>query len=590
MRKRRREVALTLLAGVLALAVVASVWAVKTGSSEAQQDAIGDSEWTLVVDGLVQSPLSLTFDDLVAMPTTTVFAELYCVGLPTMSLAVGDWTGVRLGFILNQAGVLPEAWKIAFYADDGFTTDLPLTTAMRDDIILAYERDGEPLTENVRLVVPCKWGYKWITEPTHIELVDYDFLGKYESSGHYSDEANRMPEDIDCDEVLNDDDNCPAIPNPGQEDVDQDGMGDACDNCVAIPNPGQEDVDGDRAGDICDNCPSVYNLTQTNSDSDSLGDACDNCPFTDNESQSDVDSDGVGDACDNCPSTDNESQSDADSDGVGDVCDLCTNDPDNDADNDGICVGSGYLPPKTGDNDNCPSVTNENQLNLDPDSHGDACDNCPLVGNEEQTNTDGHHKGDDCDDDDDDDGWDDDEEVSGGAGAGDTEGSDPLDDGSTPEVCDGVDNDGNEGADEGFPDGDSEGTADCVAPDIDSDSDGTPNSTDDDCDDANDGAHFSDVQENYMGSDPCVKCYVEGQDNDPYDTNQTGGPINVLDLFAFVDAQAIGGKISDDNAGGTYSHRLDLNQAATQKGQINVLDLFVFVNKGVIGQACGVGY
>jgi hypothetical protein len=125
-----------------------------------------------------------------------------------------------------------------------------------------------------------------------------------------------------------------------------------------------------------------------------------------------------------------------------------------------------------------------------------------------------------------------------------------------------------------------------VDPDVDSDSDGTPNSTDTDCDDANDGAHFSDVQENYMGTDPCVKCYTAGQDNDPYDTNQSGGKINVLDLFVFVNAQAIGGAISDDNANGIYWHRLDLDQ----NGSINVLDLFVFVNKGVIGDTCGIGY
>lgn len=39
------------------------------------------------------------------------------------------------------------------------------------------------------MVVPGKWGYKWIRGPTRIVLVDYDFLGYWESSG-YSDEAD----------------------------------------------------------------------------------------------------------------------------------------------------------------------------------------------------------------------------------------------------------------------------------------------------------------------------------------------------------------------------------------------------------------
>ena len=98
---------------------------------------------------------------------------------------------------------------------------------MRDDIILAYEKDGEPLAENLRLVVPCKWGYKWIRDPIHIELVDYDFLGHYESRG-YSDEAD-ISGDMDCDGVADEEDNCESVSNPDQTDTDGDSLGDACD-------------------------------------------------------------------------------------------------------------------------------------------------------------------------------------------------------------------------------------------------------------------------------------------------------------------------------------------------------------------------
>jgi hypothetical protein len=40
----------------------------------------------------------------------------------------------------------------------------------------------------LRLVVPGRWGYKWIHHLNKIELVNYDFLGKFESQG-YSDSA-----------------------------------------------------------------------------------------------------------------------------------------------------------------------------------------------------------------------------------------------------------------------------------------------------------------------------------------------------------------------------------------------------------------
>ena len=148
-----------------------------------------DSEWRLLVDGFVQHPLNLTFKELVAMPRSTVDAVLFCVDAPKTPLADGNWTGVRLGLILEKAGVSPKAVKVAFYAEDGFTTDLTVKTAMREDIILAYEKDGKSIPEKLRLIVPGKWGYKWISRVAHVELVNYDFKGIWESRG-YSDEAD----------------------------------------------------------------------------------------------------------------------------------------------------------------------------------------------------------------------------------------------------------------------------------------------------------------------------------------------------------------------------------------------------------------
>jgi DMSO/TMAO reductase YedYZ molybdopterin-dependent catalytic subunit len=158
-------------------------------TSPPTESATSEPQRSLVLDGLVESPLDLTLDELSAMPKTTEYVELYCVDYPTVPVEKGDWTGVRLGLLLEQAGASPEAVKVAFYADDGYSTDLTITTAMREDIILAYERDGMALSEGLRLVVPGKWGYKWISGLTHIELVDYDFTGVWESRG-YSDEAD----------------------------------------------------------------------------------------------------------------------------------------------------------------------------------------------------------------------------------------------------------------------------------------------------------------------------------------------------------------------------------------------------------------
>lgn len=66
----------------------------------------------------------------------------------------------------------------------------------------------------------------------------------------------------DGDEVLDDDDNCVAVPNSDQADRDGDGVGDACDNCPDMSNPDQQDIchlrgDLDGDGDVDRNDVSI---------------------------------------------------------------------------------------------------------------------------------------------------------------------------------------------------------------------------------------------------------------------------------------------------------------------------------------------
>ena len=94
----------------------------------------------------------------------------------------------------------------------------------------------------------------------------------------------------------------------------------------------------------------------------------------------DGDGDGIINSSDNCPLMSNTDQLDTDGDGRGDVCD-------DDYDGDGI----------TNSSDNCPLISNTDQLDTDGDGLGDACDtdddgdglldasdNCPLAPNPSQ--------------------------------------------------------------------------------------------------------------------------------------------------------------------------------------------------------------
>ena len=126
----------------------------------------------LQIDGCVMFPLNLSYYDIVNLPSITVEEELTCVddqlGFFTLK---SNWTGIPLYQILAMATITSDAIKVAFFAVDGFSTDLTIEEAMESNIILAYKENGLDLPSfgggsefatPFRLIVPGRWGYKWI--------------------------------------------------------------------------------------------------------------------------------------------------------------------------------------------------------------------------------------------------------------------------------------------------------------------------------------------------------------------------------------------------------------------------------------------
>jgi DMSO/TMAO reductase YedYZ molybdopterin-dependent catalytic subunit len=124
-------------------------------------------EWTILIHGAVDQLVKLTLAELAAMPQTTVNAELWCVD---RLVTTGNWIGVKLSLILEKAEIDPEALSVKFTAADGYKTELQITEAMREDVIIAYAKDGQTLPETLRLVFPGENGNRWISMITQIEI------------------------------------------------------------------------------------------------------------------------------------------------------------------------------------------------------------------------------------------------------------------------------------------------------------------------------------------------------------------------------------------------------------------------------------
>jgi DMSO/TMAO reductase YedYZ molybdopterin-dependent catalytic subunit len=151
-----------------------------------------DSQYRLVVDGLVDKPLNLSYDDLKALPSTDLVRAFQCV--TGWRVPAVHWQGVQLSVLLEMAGVQPAAKALAFESFDGiYTESLTLAEANRPDVIVAYSMLGGPVsTEHggpVRLYVAPMYGYKSLKWLARIQVVDRVIPGYWETEGDYAVEA-----------------------------------------------------------------------------------------------------------------------------------------------------------------------------------------------------------------------------------------------------------------------------------------------------------------------------------------------------------------------------------------------------------------
>lgn len=145
--------------------------------------------WRLEVGGLVQNDLSFNLDELKALPSVEQFTTLICISNQVGGDLVGNarWRGVPLGRLLAAAGLNQEVTEIGFLAADGYTESLPLERALRDEVMVAYEMNGEPLSRKhgspARLLVPGIYGMKSVKWLTQVVAADADLLGYWQRRG-----------------------------------------------------------------------------------------------------------------------------------------------------------------------------------------------------------------------------------------------------------------------------------------------------------------------------------------------------------------------------------------------------------------------
>jgi DMSO/TMAO reductase YedYZ molybdopterin-dependent catalytic subunit len=167
--------------------------------------------WRLAVGGDgANSQAELTFDDLKRMPSTEIVAVNQCSGnrrglfQPHVAgvewgygaMGCARWKGARLKDVLDKVGIKKEAIEIVLDGADGpvfdktpdFVKSIPVSKAMEETTLIAYEMNGEPLPHlngfPARLILPGWTGTYWTKHLTSVRAVTKPFDGFWMKSAY----------------------------------------------------------------------------------------------------------------------------------------------------------------------------------------------------------------------------------------------------------------------------------------------------------------------------------------------------------------------------------------------------------------------
>jgi len=145
--------------------------------------------WDFRVFGEVEQELRLSWDELTRLPATENVQDIHCV--TRWSRFDTRFRGVHWRELAKLVRPKSTARFVVAHAEQGFTSNVPISFLEDEDALLAYEADGAPLTPDhgwpLRLVVPGKYFWKSAKWLRALELRSTDRPGFWERYGYHND-------------------------------------------------------------------------------------------------------------------------------------------------------------------------------------------------------------------------------------------------------------------------------------------------------------------------------------------------------------------------------------------------------------------
>ncbi len=152
--------------------------------------------WHLKIGGQVEHPQTISFRNLMGLNQVNQTCDVHCV--TGWTLLDSKWRGIRLTELMKLAGVKKRARFVIFEGHAGYTSNIPLSEAVKENVILAHQFFGDRLPKAhgapVRGLVPDRYFYKSVKWLEGIRFSEIDEPGYYESGG-YSNTADPWKEE-----------------------------------------------------------------------------------------------------------------------------------------------------------------------------------------------------------------------------------------------------------------------------------------------------------------------------------------------------------------------------------------------------------
>jgi DMSO/TMAO reductase YedYZ molybdopterin-dependent catalytic subunit len=160
------------------------------------EPSVSLDEWQLRIDGAVEEPVTLSWADFNRLPQVEDESDFHCV--TTWSLLDSKWRGVAFATLAALARPTANATHVMTHAYDGYTTNLAIEEALKDDVLLVHTWNGKPLPKEhggpVRMITPQLYAWKGAKWINRIEFLTQNRRGFWEERG-YSDTAHPWRDD-----------------------------------------------------------------------------------------------------------------------------------------------------------------------------------------------------------------------------------------------------------------------------------------------------------------------------------------------------------------------------------------------------------